>query len=79
MCCDQCSRLMLLSNKQLHSYFFLLKFPGLDMQAVPRDYEKKSNALVAVLFSGGLDSMILAAILDECLDTKCNWFLLFCF
>lgn len=39
-------------------------------QAVPCDYAEKSNAPVAVLFSGGLDSMILAAILDECLDTK---------
>lgn len=39
-------------------------------QGVPREYEEKSNAPVAVLFSGGLDSMILAAILDECLDTK---------
>ncbi|KAL8106089.1 hypothetical protein AgCh_029771 [Apium graveolens] len=29
-----------------------------------------SNAPVAVLFSGGLDSMILAALLDECLDAK---------
>ncbi|KAL0889558.1 hypothetical protein Bca101_013541 [Brassica carinata] len=27
---------------------------------------------VAVLFSGGLDSMILAALLDQCLDNKCN-------
>ncbi|KAJ9563857.1 hypothetical protein OSB04_009017 [Centaurea solstitialis] len=28
------------------------------------------NSPVAVLFSGGLDSMILAALLDECLDPK---------
>lgn len=27
---------------------------------------------VAVLFSGGLDSMILAAILHECLDARCR-------
>jgi asparagine synthetase B (glutamine-hydrolysing) len=27
---------------------------------------------VAVLFSGGLDSMILAALLDECLDPSCK-------
>ncbi|XP_017223437.1 uncharacterized protein LOC108199924 isoform X2 [Daucus carota subsp. sativus] len=39
-------------------------------QAVPCDFEVKGNAPVAVLFSGGLDSMILAAILNECLDTK---------
>ncbi|KAI3731526.1 hypothetical protein L1987_62714 [Smallanthus sonchifolius] len=30
----------------------------------------RGNAPVAVLFSGGLDSMILAALLDECLDPK---------
>lgn len=48
----------------------------LDLQAVRHGYEEKSIAPVAVLFSGGLDSMILAAVLDECLDTKCNWFLL---
>ncbi|KAF5939820.1 hypothetical protein HYC85_020987 [Camellia sinensis] len=28
---------------------------------------------VAVLFSGGLDSMILSALLDECLDSKCKY------
>lgn len=27
---------------------------------------------MAVLFSGGLDSMILAALLDECLDPNCK-------
>jgi len=27
---------------------------------------------VAVLFSGGLDSMILAALLDECLQPDCK-------
>ena len=57
-----------------NSFFFFLKFHGLDLQAVPCDFEVKGNAPVAVLFSGGLDSMILAAILNECLDTKCNWF-----
>ncbi|KAK9074571.1 hypothetical protein SSX86_007169 [Deinandra increscens subsp. villosa] len=30
----------------------------------------QGNSPVAVLFSGGLDSMILAALLDECLDPK---------
>lgn len=29
---------------------------------------------VAVLFSGGLDSMILAALLDQCLDPSCECF-----
>lgn len=28
-------------------------------------------APIAILFSGGLDSMILAALLDQCLDSKC--------
>jgi asparagine synthetase B (glutamine-hydrolysing) len=28
---------------------------------------------VAVLFSGGLDFMILAALLDECLDPSCKF------
>lgn len=27
---------------------------------------------VALLFSGGLDSMILAALLDQCLDARCK-------
>lgn len=27
---------------------------------------------MAVLFSGGLDSMILAALLDQCLDPSCK-------
>lgn len=30
---------------------------------------------VAVLFSGGVDSMILAAILHECLDAMCRFFI----
>ncbi|KAM0016499.1 putative asparagine synthase, rossmann-like alpha/beta/alpha sandwich [Helianthus debilis subsp. tardiflorus] len=30
----------------------------------------QGNSPVAVLFSGGLDSMILAALLDQCLDPK---------
>lgn len=34
------------------------------------DYTNKCNAPVAVLFSGGLDSMILAALLDKCMDAK---------
>jgi asparagine synthetase B (glutamine-hydrolysing) len=34
------------------------------------DYKTVGSAPVAVLFSGGLDSMILAALLDECLDRK---------
>lgn len=28
---------------------------------------------VAVLFSGGLDSMIIAALLHECLDPSCKF------
>lgn len=36
---------------------------------------------VAILFSGGLDSMILAALLNECLDSRCKYFYngLWCF
>ncbi|KAF5449508.1 hypothetical protein F2P56_029947 [Juglans regia] len=37
-------------------------------QAVTCDIRQEAHAPVAVLFSGGLDSMILAALLDECLD-----------
>lgn len=32
---------------------------------------------VAVLFSGGLDSMIIAALLHECLDPSCKFSSLF--
>ncbi|CAK9142424.1 unnamed protein product [Ilex paraguariensis] len=39
-------------------------------QAVVFDCGQKAYSPVAVLFSGGLDSMILAALLDECLDPK---------
>lgn len=36
---------------------------------------EKEFVPVAVLFSGGLDSMIIAALLHECLDLscKCSW------
>ncbi|EOY01678.1 Asparagine synthase family protein, putative [Theobroma cacao] len=37
-------------------------------QAIICGARQKENVPVAVLFSGGLDSMILAALLDECLD-----------
>ncbi|GMY25837.1 asparagine synthetase domain-containing protein 1-like isoform X1 [Fagus crenata] len=37
-------------------------------KAVTSDIRQEELAPVAVLFSGGLDSMILAALLDECLD-----------
>ncbi|EEF50737.1 asparagine synthetase, putative [Ricinus communis] len=37
-------------------------------QAGTSDSGKEEQVPVAVLFSGGLDSMILAALLDECLD-----------
>ncbi|XP_016451119.1 uncharacterized protein LOC107775846 [Nicotiana tabacum] len=39
-------------------------------QATSVDYTTKCNAPVAVLFSGGIDSMILAALLDKCMDAK---------
>lgn len=38
------------------------------------DSRQEELAPVAVLFSGGLDSMILAALLDECLDHSCKCF-----
>lgn len=34
---------------------------------------------VAILFSGGLDSMILAALLDKCLDPNCEYLISFLF
>lgn len=37
-------------------------------QAVNCDVRQKELVPIALLFSGGLDSMILAALLDECLD-----------
>jgi hypothetical protein len=33
----------------------------------------EESAPIAVLFSGGLDSMILAALLDQCIDSKCKF------
>ncbi|XP_060215095.1 uncharacterized protein LOC132641955 isoform X2 [Lycium barbarum] len=39
-------------------------------QATSVDYTNKCNIPVAVLFSGGLDSMILAVLLDKCMDAK---------
>ncbi|KAK2967786.1 hypothetical protein RJ640_008006 [Escallonia rubra] len=39
-------------------------------QAVTRRHENGGSSPVAVLFSGGLDSMIIAALLDECLEPK---------
>lgn len=35
--------------------------------------EDNAYTPVAVLFSGGLDSMILAALLDECLQPDCMY------
>ena len=51
------------------------------MQATAKNAGHGDVVPVAVLFSGGLDSMILAAILHECLDAKCRCFdpLLKCF
>ena len=39
------------------------------------DLVEEDNAYtpVSVLFSGGLDSMILAALLDECLQSDCKF------
>ncbi|KAL8161459.1 hypothetical protein V2J09_012948 [Rumex salicifolius] len=37
---------------------------------VKDDHKKEQSVPVAVLFSGGVDSMILAAVLHECLDAK---------
>lgn len=42
------------------------------MLAANCDNIQQGHAPVAVLFSGGLDSMILAALLDNCLDPKCK-------
>ncbi|XP_019252450.1 PREDICTED: asparagine synthetase domain-containing protein 1 isoform X2 [Nicotiana attenuata] len=39
-------------------------------QATSVDYTIKCNAPIAVLFSGGIDSMILAALLNKCMDAK---------
>lgn len=39
-------------------------------QSSPHDYGKLAYAPVAVLFSGGLDSMVLAALLDQCLAAQ---------
>lgn len=36
------------------------------------DDVEKNLVPVAVLFSGGLDSMIIAALLHECLDPSCK-------
>ncbi|XP_021299708.1 asparagine synthetase domain-containing protein 1 [Herrania umbratica] len=41
-------------------------------QAVACGARQNENVPLAVLFSGGLDSMILAALLDECLDPNCK-------
>ncbi|KAM7518902.1 hypothetical protein LguiB_017864 [Lonicera macranthoides] len=48
-------------------------------KAVICDYTKGGHAPVAVLFSGGLDSMILAASLYECLNPKCGYYTHFVF
>ncbi|KAK3039830.1 hypothetical protein RJ639_027143, partial [Escallonia herrerae] len=42
----------------------------LTILAVTRHHENDGSSPVAVLFSGGLDSMIIAALLDECLEPK---------
>ncbi|KAJ4831422.1 hypothetical protein Tsubulata_023217 [Turnera subulata] len=39
-------------------------------KAAASDGQEEDHVPVAVLFSGGLDSMILAALLDECLDPR---------
>lgn len=38
---------------------------------IERHLEENKDSPVALLFSGGLDSMILAALLDQCLDPRC--------
>lgn len=42
------------------------------MQATFNENREEKLVPVALLFSGGLDSMILAALLDECLDARCK-------
>jgi len=39
-------------------------------QGTLNKFEDEESAPIAVLFSGGLDSMILAALLDQCIDSK---------
>ncbi|KAL0693158.1 hypothetical protein Bca4012_060338 [Brassica carinata] len=45
---------------------------AISVLAAIKESGEKQVVPVAVLFSGGLDSMILAALLDQCLDPKCE-------
>lgn len=49
----------------------LQNFTSYDSKQKPVS-EEHADAPVAVLFSGGLDSMILAALVDECLQPHCK-------
>ncbi|XP_057963180.1 uncharacterized protein LOC131154429 isoform X2 [Malania oleifera] len=42
-----------------------------NFQAAACNIRREEHVPVAVLFSGGLDSMIIAALLDECLESSC--------
>lgn len=44
----------------------------LEAPLLQRNVELSSETPVAVLFSGGLDSMILAALVDQCLASQCS-------
>lgn len=43
------------------------------LQRPRHEDEMDDHSPIAILFSGGLDSMILAAILDQCIDSKCKF------
>ncbi|XP_052206075.1 uncharacterized protein LOC127810572 isoform X2 [Diospyros lotus] len=73
------SERLLQTSKELPAQAFLITLReaviarsklNLTFKAEKCDNKQKGDAPVAVLFSGGLDSMILAALLDECLDPK---------
>ncbi|RRT62730.1 hypothetical protein B296_00019148 [Ensete ventricosum] len=45
-------------------------YVNVSLQTPRQEDEMGDHSPIAILFSGGLDSMILAAILDQCIDSK---------
>lgn len=54
------------------TFLWKIKQSIVNAQSTTSASRKAKLAPVAILFSGGLDSMILAALLDECLDACCK-------
>lgn len=62
---------ILIFSHQAFQIYLLIPLTLMNLQG-PLE-SKNELAPIALLFSGGLDSMILAALLDQCLDSGCKY------